>query len=382
MASSPLPGVLFAMRYPNDVGYVWNTMARIRDLVAGRLEGEAKCFIAYPELKKNAAYQPAHMQPVALDCYDRSAVSLAALEQFIRANSIKVVVYMSALAQTLDMSLFRRLGVKTLNTENDSFDVTKRDPAHKQLVKFLLRRVLKRQIHDLHLANAASQQAFLQRFGQIPAERLVLVQDGVDCERFCPGDRAAACTATGLDPARTWVLSVSQAREEKRVDLLLRVAKRVIEARPQLDIGFVHVGDGYCLEDWKTLAQTYGIADRFIFAGHQSDTLNHFRAASLFAHAAERESFGLAVVEAMACGLPVIASAAAGPSETVRDGETGALIAIHDESAFGDAALRYLDDADLRAAHGRAARERATTRFSMASQADQFARHVRSFLPR
>jgi glycosyltransferase involved in cell wall biosynthesis len=95
------------------------------------------------------------------------------------------------------------------------------------------------------------------------------------------------------------------------------------------------------------------------------------------AHAAERESFGLVLAEAMACGLPVVASAAAGPQEIVAQGATGQLIPIDDEIGFGTAIERYLSEPKLARLHGAAGRERVCAQFSIHRQARDIAAAIR-----
>lgn len=374
------PSVVFTMRYPDDTGYVWNYIAGVRDRAAAQLSEQATSYMAFPKLSGSPSYHPHQLIPVALDCYDNSPDGIAAIEDFVKTHRVKVMVFMSALPQTVCLATLRRLGVRTLNTEDDSYDPARLDGPLKRASKFLLRRVLGLQQHDLHLANSRGQQQFLLDYQRLPPSRVVLMQNSVDCAWFCPGDRAEAQALTGLDPTRFWILAVAQARSEKRVDELLKVIKRVRDARPDKRIGFVYVGDGPPAMEWKDLAVELGIDDICVFAGRQNDVRPYYRAASLMVHAAERESFGLAIVEAMACGLPVIASAAVGPLETIRDGQTGALIDLHDFDAFTTAVLRYLDDAKLTLDHSNNARMHVDQAYNVVRHGKEFAMHIGRFL--
>lgn len=374
------PGILFTMRYPDDTGYVWNYIAGVRDRASAHLAEQANAYMAFPRLTGAPSYQPRHLTPVQLDCYDNSAMGRDAITAFVRAHHIKVVVFMSALPQTVCVDLLHRLGVRTLNTEDDSYDPLRRDALVKRGVKFLLRRVLGRQQHDLHLANSAAQQKFLLDYQLLPAKRVVLMKNSVDCGHFTPGDQAAARAATGLDPDCFWLLAVAQARPEKRIDQLIRMVHAVAEARPQARVGLVYVGDGPPVAQWKQLAQDLGIAQRCVFAGRQNDVLPYYRAADLMVHAAERESFGLAIVEAMACGIPVVASAAAGPCETIINGHTGALIGLHDTDGFTQAVLRYVDDAPITKMHGNNARAHVDQAYNVVRHGKEFAEHIARFI--
>lgn len=380
LISSFSSGVLFAMRYPDDVGFVWNTIALTRDSAAAQLSKKAKCFIAYPKLSGNPAYRVQHLHPVELECHETSTEALAKLEKFIVENSIRVVVFMSALPSTLNLGFFKRLGVFTLNTENDGFNHNQKDAAPTKLVKYFLRKVLKKQVHDMHLANAEAQFNFLLNYAQVPRARLALVRDAVDHERFIPGSRESACRSLQLDPRRMWVISVAQARPEKRVEMIIHAIKHVIEARPELSIGFLFVGDGECTAQWKRMANELLLEEQVHFAGCQDNLVPYYQAATLMAHASKRESFGLAIVEGMACGLPVVATRSAGPNETIDNGRTGILVNSDDADGIVEGLLRYIDDTELREAHGRQARSRVMEFYGMARQGQDLANHIERFL--
>ena len=368
------------MRYPDDTGYVWNYIASVRDRAAEQLRGSAALYIAFPQLTGNPSYQLQHLTPVELDFYDNSSRGREAIAAFVRKHNIKVVVFMSALPSTICLSLLRRLGVATLNTEDDSFDTSRRDGLVKRSAKYLMRRVLHRQSHNLHLANSKAQQGFLLDYSLLPPDRVALMTNSIDCERFCPGDQAAARAQTGLDPDRFWILSVAQARTEKRIEALIQVVHEVVQARPEVRIGFVYVGDGELVAKWKRQAAALGLAECVVFAGRQNDVVPYYRAADLMVHGAKFESFGLAIVEAMACGLPVVASAAAGPRETIVHGTTGELIDIDDFDAFTRAVLRYVDDPALTKLQGRNARAHVNAAYNMVRHGKDFAAHIRRFL--
>lgn len=374
------PGILFTMRYPDDTGYVWNYIAGVRDRASSHLRDLATPYMAFPKLTGNPSYLPQHLNPVELDCYDNSESGRTALADFVRRHNIKVAVFMSALPQTVCLDLLRKLGVRTINTEDDSFDPAQRDGVAKRSLKFLIRRMLRRQSHDLHLANSAAQFAFLLNYQKLPRDRVALMKNSVDCTHFCPGDRQAARVQTGLDPDRFWILAVAQARSEKRIERLIQVVHDVVKARPQARIGFVYVGDGPPVAAYKQQVMALGLQDICVFAGRQNDVRPYFRAADLMVHAAERESFGLAIVEAMACGIPVIASAALGPKETILDNQTGALIPIDDFDMFTKAVLRYIDDTKTTRIHGENARAHVDAAYNVVRHGKEFAEHIVRFL--
>jgi glycosyltransferase involved in cell wall biosynthesis len=368
------------MRYPDDTGYVWNFTASVRDRASAHLLEHARVFMAFPKLTGNPSYQPSNLQPVELDCYDNTPAGRTAIENFVRSNNIKVMVFMSALSNTVALDLLRRLGVRTLNTENDSFDPRQRDGMLKHGMKYLIRRVLRMQQHDLHLANSVAQQNFLLKYQMLPPDRVVLMKNSVDPVRFRPGDKLAARALLGLDPNRFWILAVAQARPEKRVDRLLQVVRDVMRVRPDKPVGFIYVGDGPMFDVWKQHVTELDMTDACVFAGRQNDVVPYYHAADLLVHAAERESFGNAIVEAMACGIPVVASAALGPKETIIDNETGRLVELDDFAGFTDAVLRYVDGPAMTKLHGLNARAHVDRAYNVVRQSKEFAEHIVRFL--
>ena len=379
-AQQELPGVIFTMRYPDDTGYVWNHIAYLRDEVSAHLAGKARPYMAFPKLSGHPSYALRHMPAVELDCYDNSVQGRARIEEFVLRHGVKVIVFMSAMPETVCLNLLRRLGVRTLNTENDSFDLSRRDSLPKRAAKYFVRHVLGRQMHDLHLANSKGQLQFLRNYAMLPSRRVVLMTNCIDTARFTPGDQAAARAQLGLAPERYWILAVSQARAEKRVERLIRLIHEVRQGRPERALGFAYVGDGPLVNGWKQLVAELGLQDVVVFAGRQDNVLPWYQAADLMVHGAERESFGLAVVEAMSCGLPVVASAALGPGETILDGETGAVIPLHDFDAFRQAVLRYVCDPTLTKKHGANARAHVDKEYNVVRYSKEFAQHIVRFL--
>ena len=368
----PRKGILFCMRFPDDQGFVWRTVVKVRDRVA-QLLPEFDRYIAFPQLTGQSAHVIENMQPVEIDAYTLGAEDKRRLRAFVEQNRIAAIVYMSALPTTLDMSFLHALGVKTINTEEDSFDHRQRDALPRRLAKYVVRHVLRRQLHDLHIANSVSQGEWLIRYAKIPKDRMVVIPNGIDTDHYTPAPRAKATDTLN-------VICVGQARAEKRIDLILRCAAKILAQDRFGHVRFTYVGDGPMMESWRTIANDLGLAGRFIFAGAQSDLKPFYQASDLMVHAAERESFGLVLTEAMACGLPIVASAAAGPKDIIVNGQTGRLVEIDDESAFRSAIEAYLTDPQIRRVHGAAGRKRVVEQFSMARQVRDIATAIRTSL--
>ena len=133
---------------------------------------------------------------------------------------------------------------------------------------------------------------------------------------------------------------------EKRFDLLLRAFAQVVPGR---DCYLALYGDGPLRNDLEQLAADYGLSDRLDMPGFVKEPWITLRHAYLFVVSSEVESFGNVIVEAMACGIPVVSfDCPNGPRTIIRDGIDGVLVPPQDVDALAQAILRLLDDEDLR----------------------------------
>jgi glycosyltransferase involved in cell wall biosynthesis len=169
---------------------------------------------------------------------------------------------------------------------------------------------------------------------------------GVDLDRFRPGDRAAAREALGLDSGARVLLYVGRLDREKNLEFLLDAIARVGAPRTRLLL----VGRGTRTAALERLGGDRGLADRVeLRGGVTPDRLaTYYQAADLFVFASTTETQGLAVLEAMACGLPVVAVRASGIEEAVAEGVSGLLVP-EDPSVFASAVSQVLLDGDLAA---------------------------------
>jgi glycosyltransferase involved in cell wall biosynthesis len=145
------------------------------------------------------------------------------------------------------------------------------------------------------------------------------------------------------------------------------------------------VGDGPEREALHTLAQTLEIGGRIVFAGAIPDAARALPVVDLYVTASSREGLPLAVLEAMACGRAVLATAAPGHVDVVEPEVTGRLVPVDDAGALAEAAAGLLRDPALRDRMGRAGQERVARDFSharmLAEIADVYRAAGRVFRP-
>jgi peptidoglycan/xylan/chitin deacetylase (PgdA/CDA1 family) len=159
-------------------------------------------------------------------------------------------------------------------------------------------------------------------------------------------------------------------REEKRIDVLIAAAPRILERHP--DAEFVIAGDGRCRAELEALARSMNVFERFQFLGHRDDVPRVLADADIFVLPSESEASPNVIIEAMAAGLPVVASRVGGIPELVGDGVTGRLVPAADRQALADAVLDLLDHPERAEAFGRAARHRIEETYSFDRMVEQF----------
>ena len=211
-----------------------------------------------------------------------------------------------------------------------------------------------RWFHNRTLETYVPSRATIADLEQRGFERLVLWPRGVEHTLFRPDrpGRDALRARLGFTAENVVVAYVSRIAAEKNVRYLADALALVERERPEAR--FLFVGDGPARAD---LERRMGENARFVGYQRGEDLADHYAAADLFAFSSLTETFGNVVLEALASGLPVVALRAGGVGETVRNGETGALLdPAESPRAFADALVRYIDDAGLRRQTAEAAR--------------------------
>jgi glycosyltransferase involved in cell wall biosynthesis len=204
----------------------------------------------------------------------------------------------------------------------------------------------------------------------VPPERVVVTWCPVDAEQFggtC--DRAGVRRELGLPADAPVAGMVGMLLRWKGQHVFLDAFAEVLRRVP--DAHAVVVGGAAFeeQEDYPALlrerAARLGIADRVVFAGFRRDVARLVGAFDVCVHASvQREPFGMVVAEAMAAGLPVVASAAGGPCEQVEEGRSGFLVPPQDASALAERVARLLGDGALRSAFGERGRQIVAERFA------------------
>jgi glycosyltransferase involved in cell wall biosynthesis len=188
-----------------------------------------------------------------------------------------------------------------------------------------------------------------------------IIPNGIDLDSY---------QSTGRDWTFPRLLSVGRIVHQKGLDL----AMRALGGLKELDWEWHIAGDGPQMPVLQSLAKALGIGDRVHFLGWQSreGLMKCYQEANVFLFPSRHEGMPNAMLEAMASGLPVVASCIAGNEELVVDRETGYLVSSEDVESLQAALKKLLIDSTLREQMGRASRQHVEANYSWESTAQQY----------
>ncbi len=212
----------------------------------------------------------------------------------------------------------------------------------------------------------------------VPEDRVVAIPYGVDPGVYDVSTEEAqgARRMLGAGPGDLLVLAAGRLHEQKRFDLLLEAFARAREKVPAARL--VVVGTGSLRADLERRARELGVADRTQFAGFRADMPAVFAAADLFALSSDDEGLPMVVLEAMAAGLPVVATEVGSVRDLVEDGETGIVVERRNPGSMGDGIASLLADEATRRRMGAAGRARVRERYRL----DRCVEETEAFLRR
>ncbi|MDB6091115.1 MAG: hypothetical protein JWN85_3899, partial [Gammaproteobacteria bacterium] len=177
----------------------------------------------------------------------------------------------------------------------------------------------------------------------------------------------------GLRTGELLIGAVGNIRTPKAYDVLLKAAAAVLGRLPECHFAIIGQGDEAALQPLLQARATLGIDARCHFLGFRKSTPDLYRNFDVFVSSSRSEGLSLAFLEAMATGLPVVATRSGGPQEVIEPDVSGVLVPIEDPAALADGLQRTLQDASFRARLGAAARQRVVDSFSLESVLRQYA---------
>jgi glycosyltransferase involved in cell wall biosynthesis len=250
--------------------------------------------------------------------------------------------------------------------------------SHRQLGDLLTAKQFRAQklafrLCDRVVCNSKAAAGRLESAGVRPS-KLAVIPNALREESF-----AKTAPALAVRPGLLRVGMISRMNDPvKRHDLFLRVAARLAPEFPHAE--FVLIGDGPLQPGLQQLAGQLGLSDRVAFLGDRRDIPAVLASLDISVLPSASESLSNVILESMAAGVAVLASAIGGNVELIESGKSGLLFSSGDEKAFATELARLLTHADLRKALGDAARERAQSGYSMNAIKQQYQRLYRQVL--
>lgn len=200
-----------------------------------------------------------------------------------------------------------------------------------------------------------------------------VILHGIDLERFSPPlNRQEAKQKVGLDPAFNYVGCFGRVRHQKGTDIFVDTMLRLLPAHPHwkaVIAGRATAKHAAFEEELKAKVKAAGLSERILFVGEHTNIPEWYRALDLFIAPQRWEGFGLTPLEAMATGIPVIASDVGAFPELIVDGQTGRIVGRGSVDRFVEAAEPYLQDDGLLSASATSALTHARQNFSIEREA-------------
>ena len=275
------------------------------------------------------------------------------LRRLVTADQYELVHFHTARAHALSPWL-QRTGVKRVVTRRMDYPVKKGG-----VTQFLYTRSV-----DAVVAISAGVCAALLA-AAVPETRIRLIPSGVDTARFTPNPtaRMQVRRAYGLEAHDILVLSIGVLAERKGHQTLLQAAYRL--KAQGMRLRYLVCGEGPLRAALQAEVQTLGLEVDVRFAGFCAEIPDYLAAADLFVHVPLWEGLGVAVIEAQAAGLPVVASRLGGIPDLINDSATGLLVPPQDPVALAAALTRLVHDPPWARMLGQAGQTQARTRFDL-----------------
>jgi glycosyltransferase involved in cell wall biosynthesis len=198
----------------------------------------------------------------------------------------------------------------------------------------------------------------------VPEERISLIPNGVDTRMFQPNDEGTRLRKKAGIPKKAPVVGyVGRLAWEKGPDQFIQMAEHIHKIRP--DVHFMIVGEGYMEKEIDELVESSNLGGFVHRTGVLEDTLQVYSSMDVLCLPSRVEGMPTAVLEAMACGVPVAAMAVGGVAEIIEVGTTGYLSASGDWAGLGDAVIKLFSNPERKNLMGQAARSRVEKLFDL-----------------
>jgi glycosyltransferase involved in cell wall biosynthesis len=201
----------------------------------------------------------------------------------------------------------------------------------------------------------------------IPENLVTLVNNGVDTELFVPGKSGALREELGLTSDQIVFGSVGNIRKPKSYDILIRAAAMVLKVEPKAIFVIAGSGSEEQLAPLKVLSSDLGISESVHFLGMRPASSELYQGFDVFVSSSSSEGLPLSMLEAMACGRPIVSTASGGAQQALGDSQRGTVVPVGDPKSLSLGLLRMATDSTLRQQYSKLAREHVMATYSLST---------------
>lgn len=378
-------GLLCVMNFPSGTGYAWDFIESLYAGVADRLAPlGVRTWVAYPGIQKPPRFlRHSAATPIEHEVRLRQAASVMRTCRLLRRLGVTLIYLSDRPSWHPAYSLFRLAGVRSIVVHDHTSGARTVPRGPKRWLKRARQR-LPGTLADRVVGVSDYVARRKIEVDLVPAGRVQRIWNSVPIPSRAPSRSHRLHEAFGIRAQRPVIACACRAAPEKGVHHLLRAFDRLVSVgsgsgRPVL----VFIGDGPALDDLGALRATLSARQDIVLTGYREEAGELLGDADLcVVPSVWEEAFGLAALEPMARGVPVIASRVGGIPEVVVDGQTGLLVPPGDEAALERAMRRLLDDPDESRRLGRAGFVRAKTIFSRERELEELTALLGSLLQR
>jgi glycosyltransferase involved in cell wall biosynthesis len=230
-------------------------------------------------------------------------------------------------------------------------------------VKF---RIIDRRASHAVFVSSSLRDSF-QDFGHFKRLQTHVVHNGIDATLFRPAPDRSFRRELGVEDDEVLVGAIGNIRVSKAYPVLLQAAAQLRRETRRCRFVIVGRGDDSLHDDLLRQRRELGLERDVILAGFREDIPRVMNNLDVYVLSSSAEGFSLTTVQAMACGIPVLATRCGGPEEIVDDGETGMLVPPNDPAALARAIETLVADPGMRARFGTAGRATVERRFALRS---------------
>ncbi len=370
--------------YPANTGYAWDFIEGLYAEIARRLASRGiDTFVAYPRIDRPPrTLEGSPATAVALDATLASPASVQATCRFVREHDVRSLYLTDQPARSAAYRTIRQHGVARVIVHDHASGARSTPQGVRRLIKWMLARV-----PGLVADDVVAVSDFVARrqvdAGLIPAARVTRVWNGTPVPPPLQG--RLLHEAVELDPQRPVIACACRAAPEKGVLVLLRAFERMVAGWPahRPRPALVYMGDGPQFPEITALRETLAAREDIVLTGYRRDAGTLVGTADLCAMPSLwQDALPLAVMQPMALGRAVVASAVGGIPEMIIDGATGVLVPPNDAPALATALAGLIDDPARAGRLGAAARARIADVFTPERQFEALTAIVSRAWPR